>query len=296
MKKSITLLALAAVAVAFAVAACEKEEPTVTYTHDDGQLRLRGVVVVRDTVPPDSVNYINMVFVKAGTFQMGGFGDTLDTEVPEREWEWEFQTPSHNVVLSENFYISQTEITQAIFEEVMGYNPSVFKNPDHPVENLTFEEALTFCDTLSARTGKNFTLPTEAQWEYAARGGHLAPQPAKVGVLPVYPIYAGGNDIDSLAWYRENSDSTSHPVAKKKPNVLGLYDMSGNVSEWCLDYWGRYTNETQHDPTGPATGTNRVRRGGSWAYYDRYCRAPFRDYMNPAYRHSYVGFRIVRLP
>ncbi len=280
------LLALVALAASAVVVGCNKEEETSTYTAEGGLVRMRGVDVFTEIVPPDSIHTMTLVHVKAGTFIMGSFDSTGFTENQEK--------PYHIVNITKDFLISQTEVTQAVFQSVMGYNPSLFVNPDNPVENVTYEEAVAFCDSLTQNTGIQYSLPTEAQWEYAARGGHLAPQQPAPEVLPTYLLYAGSYDVDSVAWYRDNADSCSHPVAQKKPNVLGLYDMSGNVWEWCSDWYGPYPDVTQFDPTGPAVGTYRVRRGGGWYDYDRHMRPTFRIHVNPTFRYSYLGFRVVR--
>lgn len=294
-KRSIILSVLAAACCLVLPVGCDKEEPLVTYTQDEGTARMSRAEVVADTIPETTINF-NMVRVKAGTFTMGCFDSTRIPEEPERLWEFTYQAPAHTVNITQDFYIGQTEVTQGLFRSVMGYNPSLSNVGDeYPVENITYEQAMEFCDTLTARTGYTYTLPTEAQWEYAARGGHFAPQPVTLGLRPVYPTYTGSNDIDSVAWYRENAEGASHPVARKAPNVLGLYDMSGNVWEWCTDLFGNYTSGTQTDPAGAPLGSEHVRRGGGWCDYSQFCTPSFRIPMKPELCYPYVGFRIVRL-
>jgi formylglycine-generating enzyme required for sulfatase activity len=189
---------------------------------------------------------IEMVFVQGGTFAMGATPEQgNDAYANER--------PAHQVTLSD-FYIGKHVVTQRQWEDVMNANPSEFRGKDLPVENVSWDDAQKFIAKLNARTGKNYRLPTEAEWEYAARGGSQSRG---------YK-YSGSNNIDEVAWCGGNSGRTTHPVGKKKPNELGIYDMSGNVWEWCQDWYGPYNGEAQTDPTGAKTGQYRVYRGGSW--------------------------------
>ena len=192
-----------------------------------------------------------MVKVDGGTFTMGSTNyDALDDE-----------KPAHSVTLS-SYYIGQTEVTQALWQAVMGNNPSKFKGARRPVEQVSWNDCQTFIRKLNSLTGQNFKLPTEAQWEYAARGGRKSRG---------YK-YAGSNDLGSVAWYTVNSydkgsnspDYGTHNVATKQANELGLYDMSGNVWEWCSDWKGYYGSSSQTNPTGPYSGSARVTRGGGW--------------------------------
>ena len=203
----------------------------------------------------------NMVYVGGGTFWMGATdeqaGDYLSNE-----------TPVNRVHLS-SYYIGQTEVTQELWREVMGTNPSYFLGDlQRPVERVSWNDCQTFLTRLNELTGKNFRLLTEAEWEFAARGGNKS-QGYK---------YAGSNAIGDVAWHKSNSSNTTHPVATKAPNELGLYDMSGNVCEWCQDWFGSYTSGEKTDPTGPATGSSRVYRGGCWNNYATYCRVSYRSY------------------
>ena len=188
-----------------------------------------------------------MVKVAGGTFQMGATSEQgSDAENDEY--------PVHSVTLSD-YYIGQTEVTQELWEAVMGSNPSYFKgNDQRPVEAVSWNDCQEFIEKLNRLTGKNFRLPTEAEWEYAARGGSKSRG---------YK-YSGSNDAKVVAWYDDNSGDKTHPVAQKQSNELGLYDMSGNVYEWCSDRYGRYSSNSQTNPRGASSGSDRVLRGGSW--------------------------------
>ncbi len=215
-----------------------------------------------------------MVAVKGGTFTMGATYDDaeVDAEVDEE--------PAHEVTLSD-YYIGQTEVTQALWEAVMGSNPSNHKGDNLPVENVSWDDCQVFIQKLNQLTGKQFRLPTEAEWEYAARGGRKS-QGYK---------YAGDDYIGSVAWYSGNSGYETHPVATKQANELGIYDMSGNVWEWCSDWFGGYQSSSQSDPQGPSSGSRRVYRGGcsifAWG-----CRVSFRDCNTPDFCNTNLGLRL----
>ena len=169
----------------------------------------------------------------------------------------------------------------------MGNNPSHFSGCDQcPVERVSWEDVQEFLRRLNARTGQNYRLPTEAEWEFAARGGNNSRG---------YQ-YAGSNNLGDVAWYKENAGGKTHPVSQKSPNELGLYDMSGNVWEWCQDWFGLYSSSAQTNPTGPSTGSSRIFRGGSWNLDPQSCRVDLRDDYDPGIRYSYVGFRLARTP
>lgn len=194
------------------------------------------------------------------------------------------ETPGHEVDLSD-FSISKYEVTQAQWEAVMGNNPSRFNTcPDCPVENVSWNEVQEFIRKLNIMTGGNYRLPTEAEWEYAASGGHQSK-----GFK-----YAGSNKLDSVAWYWENSGRRTHPVGTKLPNELGLYDMTGNVKEWCSDWYSEnyYRNSDEQNPQGPPEGSLRVRRGGSWFNISKYCRVLFRYSGVPDEGDDNLGFRL----
>ncbi|MGX7689501.1 formylglycine-generating enzyme family protein [Flectobacillus roseus] len=214
---------------------------------------------------------IPTVFVEGGTFQMGSTtGDPAEQ-------------PVHSVTLS-SFAIGKYEVTQAQWKTVMGVNPSIFSNCDDcPVEKVSWNDIQLFITRLNTLAGKIYRLPTEAEWEYAARGGKLSKG----------YTYSGSNTMDDVAWYYSNSSAKPHSVGQKMPNELGIYDMSGNVFEWCSDQYGAYSSSSQTNPTGASSGTNRVSRGGSWADYPQYSRVAFRIDFTPDYRNSNLGFRVV---
>ena len=222
-----------------------------------------------------------MVKVVGGTFSMG----SEDSEAYSSE------KPVHQVTLSD-FSIGQTEVTQALWKAVMDSNPSYFSGDNRPVENVSWNDCQTFITKLNQLTGKQFRLPTEAEWEYAARGGNQSKG---------YK-YSGSNTIEDVAWYTVNSydlgssspDYGTHQVATKLPNELGLYDMSGNVRECCQDWYNSsyYSSSLTSNPTGPTSGSNRVTRGGSWSYYARSCRVSNRNFSTPTIPYSNLGLRL----
>ena len=216
----------------------------------------------------------DMVKVQGGTFAMGA---TSEQYYPEPD-----EHPVRQVTLSD-FMIGKTEVTQELWQAVMGNNPSYFNGNNLPVECVTWYDCQEFIEKLNRLTGLNFRLPTEAEWEYAARGGNKSQG----------YIYSGSNDIGSVAWYDDNSSLKTHAVATKSPNELGLYDMSGNVWEWCNDYYDYYISSgSQTDPKGPSWGFERVYRGGSWSSWARSIRVSKRDYFDPDYGNHYIGLRL----
>ena len=219
----------------------------------------------------------NMIKVEGGTFSMGATSEQREDALGDEK-------PAHQVTLS-NYYIGQTQVTQELWEAVMGSNPSrIVRNQKNPVENVSWDCIVNeFLPKLNVLTGKKFTLPTEAQWEFAARGGNKS-QGYK---------YSGSNNIDEVAWYHDNnSPFGSKPVSQKLPNELGIYDMTGNIQEWCSDRFWSYCAEAQTDPTGPESGSSRVLRGGCFGMYGCLCRVSSRDGADPFRRH-YNGFRLV---
>ncbi len=216
-----------------------------------------------------------MVAVEGGTFTMGATSEQGSDAVSQ-------ESPVHQVTLS-SYSIGQTEVTQELWQAVMGSNPSYFTGDlQRPVEQVNWNDCQTFISKLNQMTGLNFRLPTEAEWEYAARGGNRS-QGYK---------YAGSSTVDDVAWYDGNSGSTTHPVATKAPNELGLYDMCGNVFEWCQDWYGSYGSDGQTNPIGPASGSTRVVRGGCWYFNDRWCRVSSRSESTPPYTKNRNGMRL----
>lgn len=220
-----------------------------------------------------------MVFVKGGSFNMGA--------TPEQGLFAAFDEKPSVEVNIDDFYIGQTLVTQKMWKTIMNDNPSHFQGDDLPVERVSWDECGAFINILNAKLKLNFRLPSEAEWEYAARGG----------VNSKHFKYAGTDDssLADYVWFKDSSNGSTHEVKLKQPNELGIYDMCGNVSEWCSDwYFNSYaSNNSKNNPTGPATGIAKVYRGGSWNDKDIVCRVSKRAFMNPTYRNKQVGFRIV---
>ncbi len=227
------------------------------------------------TIPVKNGINIEMVKVEAGSFNMGA--------TPEMVNPWEDEKPVHRVTLTNDYYIGKYEVTQALWQAVMGKNPSWFKGNDLPVEQVSWNDCQDFISKLNAMTGKRFRLPTEAEWEYAARGGKKSRS---------YQ-YSGSNTLGDVAWYSDNSGSKTHAVGTKQPNELGIYDMAGNVDEWCQDWYVSYSSSPQTNPTGAASGSDRVSRGGSWDFSARGCRSSYRRGNTPDFRNGDLGLRLV---
>ena len=191
------------------------------------------------------------------------------------------EKPAHKVTLTKDYYMGKTEVTQALWKAVTGKNPSWNEGDNRPVEGVSWGDCQIFISMLNAATGKKFRLPTEAEWEYAARGGKKSK----------HYQYSGSNSVADVAWNEDNSMGRTQDVAMKKPNELGLYDMSGNVAEWCSDWYGDYSSAPQTNPTGPASGTNRVSRGGSSRYEADQCRCSSRRNYKDG-RFASVGLRL----
>ena len=196
----------------------------------------------------------NMKRVDGGTFTMGATSEMSKPSYDEK--------PKHQVTLS-SYSIGETEVTQALWQAVMGSNPSHFKGDNLPVEQVSWDDCREFIRKLNTLTGQRFRLPTEAEWEFAARGGNRSN----------HTQYSGSSRIEEVAWYEDNSGQKTHPVKTKKANELGLYDMTGNVREWCQDGYGKYSKGAQNNPIGPGSGSYRVIRGGSWGNTPWYCRS-----------------------
>jgi formylglycine-generating enzyme required for sulfatase activity len=225
--------------------------------------------------------------IPAGTFMMGS---------PESEEDREDDEHQHQVTISKAFYMQTTEVTQGQWKAVMGTEPwkgedYIKEGANYPAVYVSWNDAVAYCKKLSEKEGKTYRLPTEAQWEYACRAGTKT-------------TWSFGNDEKALgdyAWYDKNAwdidEKYAHQVGLKKPNAFGLYDMHGNVWEWCHDYYGEdyYKQSPKKDPTGPASGSSRVLRGGSWWFdHARYARSALRSGLVAAYRYSLCGFRLVR--
>ncbi len=209
---------------------------------------------------------MEFVFVKGGCYEMGcgsWMSDCHDNEKPPHE------------VCVDDFYIGKYEVTQKEYKKVMGKNPSSFVTDDRPVENVTWYKADEFCEKIGGR------LPREAEWEYAARSGGKKEK------------FSGGNNLDSVAWYADNSGKISYPVGTKSPNNLGIYDMSGNVLEWVSDWYSNdyYGESPKSNPEGPSHGIYRVVRGGGWTYTTRGLRTTIRKWYDPGYYEYAIGFR-----
>lgn len=225
-----------------------------------------------------------MIYVQGGSFEMGSNTGESD------------EKPIHTVTVSD-YSIAEFEVTQELWQAVMGTTvrmqrdkannswPLHGEGSNYPMYYVSWNEAQEFINELNRRTGKNFRLPTEVEWEYAARGGNKS-----VGYQ-----YAGSNNLNDVAWYIVNSGSATHPVGQKRANELGLYDMSGNVWELCADWYSDsyYGSSMQTDPQGPNSGSSRVRRGGSWNSGAACCRGAHRSFNAPDYRCNRVGFRLV---
>ncbi|MGH7945782.1 MAG: formylglycine-generating enzyme family protein [Opitutaceae bacterium] len=210
---------------------------------------------------------IELVLIQPGTFMMGS----------------DKEKPIHQVTLTQPFYLGKFEVTQEQWQSVMGSNPSLFKGPKLPVANVSWDDCQNFLTKLQEKTGRKFTLPTEAQWEYACRAGTTTD-------------YSFGDAESGLAehgWYSGNSaPPKTHPVGEKKPNPWGLYDMHGNAWEWCADRYGKYSGGAMTDPAGAASGATRVYRGGSWSHVAPFCGSADRDGNLPGFRFLYLGLRV----
>ena len=275
------------------------------------------------TIPVKDGISIDMVRVKAGTFTMGA---TAEMKNP-----YDDEKPTHRVTLTNDYYIGKYEVTQALWQAVMGNNPSKFKGDNLPVEQVSWNDCQEFISKLNRITGKLFRLPTEAEWEYAARGGKKSrgyqysgsnnlsdvawyddnsvikihavgtKQPNKLGIYMRGNVWEWCQDrydkyssnLLDVAWYDDNSGSKTHAVGTKQPNELGIYDMSGNVWEWCQDRYDKYSSFSQVNPTGANSGFDRVFRGGSCIGYAWPCRSSCRKYDSPDFRNNNLGLRLV---
>ncbi len=223
---------------------------------------------------------MELVLIPAGEFKMGSPDSDKYTNADEK--------PQHRIRITKPFYMGKFLVTQEQWEAVMGDNPSRFKGPKNPVEQVRWDDCQKFLKKLNEKVGGGrFSLPTEAQWEYACRAGSTTR----------YCFGDAESGLGDYAWYDKNSDIKTHPVGEKKPNAWGLYDMHGNVWEWCQDWYdgGYYATSPADDPTGPATGSARVIRGGYWSDGIRFCRSALRDGSRPGYRDCILGLRVSRV-
>jgi len=229
-----------------------------------------------------------MVRINGGTFTMGS---------PANEPDRRDNEVQHPVTVS-SFYMGKYEVTQKEYQEVMGTNPSQFKGDNLPVENVSWFDAVEYCNKRSQQEGltpaytingtnvtwnrnaNGYRLPTEAEWEYTCRAGTTT------------AYNTGASITDNTGWYSANSGDTTHPVGQKPANAWGLYDMHGNVWKWCWDWFGNYASGAQTDPVGASSGSDRVRRGGSWGNTAQYARSAYRNYNSPAFWSGYLGFRV----
>lgn len=237
-----------------------------TYTYEEGQDD-------GETVKEYNVNGVSfkMIKVESGTFRMGSTTGDSDEQ------------PVHSVTLSKDYYIGETEVTQELWTTVMGSNPSCFTSDSQlPVERVSWNDCQTFITKLNSLTGGNFRLPTEAEWEYAARGGNKSAE----------YTYSGSNTIEDVAWYSVNSGDKTHTVKTKSPNELGIYDMSGNVWEWCSDWYGNYSSAAASDPTGASSGSSRVIHGGCFGNVAIDCRCTYRFQYTPSSAYDHLGLRL----
>ncbi len=254
--------ALVALAALAGLAACGRGEPP-------GEVRSSDVWASREGLGADQ-----FVLIEPGTFEMGSTNGDAD------------EVPVHTVNITKAFWLQKTEVTQGQWQAVMGTNPSHFKDCGDacPVEYVSWDDAQAFIAELNqANPGASYRLPTEAEWEHAARAGTTGD-------------YGGTGVLEEMGWYRDNAGEKTHPVGQKAANAWGLYDMHGNVWEWVADWHGPYPSGTVNDPTGPATGSARVMRGGSWYISAYFARSAVRDRYSPSYRLISFGFRLARTP
>ena len=257
-----------------------KEGETVKHSANLEEIEMEKLSNAIEIITVNNVSFA-MVRVEGGTFKMGGASKKRsDFEIYESPKIYE--DPVHNVILS-SYYIGETEVTQALWEAIMGgSNPSEFEGVNRPVENVTWDDCWEFIRRLNHKTGRKFRLPTEAEWEFAARGGNKSHG----------YTYSGSNSLKRVAWCSNNSKET-HPVKEKQANELGLYDMSGNVMEWCMDKYGGYRRSDQANPTCAITGAHRVIRGGSWTNLEDGCRVTDRRNASEIHQRNNLGLRLV---
>lgn len=218
-----------------------------------------------------------LIFIDGGSFLMGC--NLKDTLCEESEY------PSHLVTIAP-FYIQKYEVTQLLWVKIMNYDPNTYKGNKYPATSISWDECQEFIKRLNHITSLHFALPTEAQWEFAARGG----------IKSKNTLYAGSSKINEVAWYKGNSNLMFQNIGTLTPNELGIYDMSGNVWEWCSDFYAPYSEDDKNNPTGPTSGTNRVYRGGSWLDNENYIRISTRNCGRSDYKMNCLGFRLILIP
>ena len=272
LRVSDSLAAIAAAEAAAARAELERQEQERKQREAYERLK-RSSSYNNGVLKVGSVEY-PMVYVSGGSFDMGATSE-------QGSDAYSHEKPVHRVKLS-SYSIGKYEVTQELWEAVMGNNPSYFKGARRPVERVSWDDCVVFIDKLNALTGASFRLPTEAEWEFAARGGN-----SSRGYR-----YSGSDTIGNVAWYEDNSGNQTHDVGLKSPNELGIYDMSGNVWEWCNDCYGSYSSSSQTNPKGPCDGSFRVYRGGGWDSYVGSCRVSSRNSYTPGDRSHCLGLRL----
>ena len=287
MRNRTLIFSLVSLLIAVIVISCEKDSfiDKGYYLYQDSKLypadKVNNITIIwSDNDLPENVKQTvleiasSMVEIQGGVFDMGSYSSGVENE-----------GPTHSVYLSD-FHLAKTTITQKQWQAIMGshelWNEQYGKGDKYPANYISYTQALEFINKLNSYSNLRFRLPTEAEWEFAALGGTLSH-----GF-----IYSGGNNADAVAWHKDNSNGTQHPVAMLSHNELGLYDMSGNVWEWCADYYGEYTDGHVNNPTGPATGEKRVVRGGSFSYEASYSRCKCRNCLSPNNNSFAVGLRL----
>lgn len=266
---SAVFLSIVVISSAIAIFSSNEDESNEPVTLD--------YITEEEVIPQDPIGRLesDMVAIDGGTLMLGATSEQVAYAMNQ-------EFPAHEVTLS-SYQIGRYEVTQEQWEAVMGYNPSRNIGAKMPVENVSWNECQSFLQALNAKTGKNYRLPTEAEWEFAARGGNQSH----------YYIYSGSDDADAVAWHKGNSGGTTHDVGTKQANELGLYDMSGNVFEWCNDKYGYYGYGAEYNPQGYGTSSKvRVGHGGGYNLGTKFCRVSNRTQGTTNYKSESLGFRI----
>ena len=285
----IKILLVAIIVLCATSCADEKLPNDIIFSYEQGGNEQGGNEPTPDPITNVKVITVNgvsfkMIKVEAGTFTMGA--------TAEQTGAFDDESPAHQVTLTKDYYMGETEVTQALWYAVMGQKPTADGKQwtrdwglgdNYPAYYISWNDCQEFITKLNQLTGLTFRLPTEAEWEYAARGGNKA---------TTQTLYSGSDAIDDVAWYWDNSSSSTHIVAGKKANALGLYDMSGNLYEWCNDWYGSYSSGAQRDPTGPSSGSDRVSRGGCLYFDATDCRVADRNFYYGPARYDIVGMRL----